>query len=64
MRAAIIVKGYPRLSETFVAQELLELQKHGLDFTIYSLRQPTSQEIHPIHGEITADIEYLPEYLY
>ena len=63
MRAAIIVKGYPRLSETFVAQELLELQKHGLEFTIYSLRQPTSQEIHPIHEEITADIPNVSENL-
>jgi hypothetical protein len=31
-RPAILVKGYPRLSETFIAQELLALQRLGLEF--------------------------------
>ena len=30
-RIAVVVKGYPRLSETFIAQELLALEAHGLD---------------------------------
>jgi hypothetical protein len=29
-RIAVVVKGYPRLSETFIAQELLALEQRGL----------------------------------
>ena len=64
MRVAIVMKGYPRLSETFIAQELLGLQQGGLDFEIYSLRRPYDPDIHPIHREITAPVHYLPEYLH
>ena len=61
---AIIVKGYPRLSETFIAQEILELEKSGLNIHIISLRKPTDHKIHPIHNEIKSLVKYLPEYLY
>jgi glycosyltransferase involved in cell wall biosynthesis len=61
---AIVLKGYPRLSETFIAQEILELERRGLDVIIISLRQPTDSQVHPIHEEIQAPIIYLPEYLH
>jgi glycosyltransferase involved in cell wall biosynthesis len=59
-----ILKGYPRLSETFIAQEIRALEARGLDIRIASLRQPTDRTVHPIHREIRAPIAYLPEYLY
>lgn len=61
---AVIVKGYPRLSETFIAQELLELERAGLKLHIVSLRHPTDKTRHPVHDEIKADVRYLPEYLH
>ncbi len=61
---AVVVKGYPRLAETFVAQELLGLERRGLDVRIYSLRRPYDPANHPIHGEIAAPVAYLPEYLH
>ena len=60
---AIVLKGYPRLSETFIAQEILTLQKAGIKTTIISLRHPTDTKRHPINKEITAYLLYLPEYL-
>jgi glycosyltransferase involved in cell wall biosynthesis len=60
----VVLKGYPRLSETFVAQELLGLERAGLALTIVSLRHPTDRLRHPIHDEIRAPVLYLPEYLY
>lgn len=63
-RIAVVVKGYPRLSETFIAQELRGLELAGLDLVIVSLRHPTDQKRHAVHGEITAPVLYLPEYLY
>lgn len=61
---AFVLKGYPRLSETFIAQEILGLEKRGLDIQIVSLRHPTDRHTHPIHREILAPVNYLPEYLY
>ena len=61
---AIAMKGYPRLSETFIAQELLGLQQRGLPFAIWSLRQPTDVDRHLMHRQITAPVSYLPEYLH
>ncbi len=62
-RIGIVVKGYPRLSETFIAQELLGLQERGIVFDIWSLRHPTDTAIHPVNEAITAPVRYLPEYI-
>ena len=61
---AVIVKGYPRLSETFIAQELAGLERRGLALHIVSLRRPTDPARHPVHREIAAPLHYLPEYLH
>ncbi|WP_201863343.1 glycosyltransferase family 4 protein [Microvirga soli] len=63
-RIAIVVNGYPRLSETFIAQEILALEQRGLDLQIWSLRHPTERAVHPMHKAIQAKVSYLPEYLY
>jgi glycosyltransferase involved in cell wall biosynthesis len=63
-RIAVAMKGYPRLSETFIAQELLGLQQRGLPFEIWSLRHPTDAAKHLMHQQITAPVRYLPEYLH
>ena len=62
-RIAVLVKGYPRLSETFIAQEILGLERRGIRQLIVSLRKPTDPDRHDIHDEIEADVLYLPEYL-
>ncbi len=59
---AFILKGYPRLSESFIAQEILALEKRGLDIRIVSLRRPTDAKCHPVHREIRAPVLYLPEF--
>jgi glycosyltransferase involved in cell wall biosynthesis len=61
---AVILKGYPRLSETFIAQEIRGLEQRGLALRLYSLRRPTDTARHPVHGEIVAPVTYLPEYLH
>lgn len=60
---AVILKGYPRLSETFIAQELRGLELSGYKLQLYSMRQPRDKKRHPIHDEIEAPVIYLPEYL-
>ncbi len=65
MRAtvAFVLKGYPRLSETFIAQEIAALEERGLDIAIVSLRRPTDPHVHPVHADVRAPVTYLPEYL-
>ncbi len=61
---AIVLKGYPRLSETFIAQEIAALEALGFDLRLISLRYPTERKRHPLHETIRAPVLYLPEYLY
>ncbi len=61
---AVVLKGYPRLSETFIAQEILGLEQRGLGLQLFSLRHPTDPAVHPVHREVAAPVTYLPEYLW
>ncbi len=63
-KLAVLVKGWPRLSETFIAQELVALQETGHQFDIWSLRHPTDTKRHPLHDRFKGQVHYLPEYLY
>ena len=60
---AVVLKGYPRLSETFIAQEIRALELRGFELCIISLRHPYDPSTHPIHAEIEAPVYYLPEYV-
>lgn len=61
---AFVLKGYPRLSETFIAEEILGLEQAGFDLRIVALRRPTDRSVHPVHRAIRASVGYLPEYLH
>jgi glycosyltransferase involved in cell wall biosynthesis len=62
-RVAVVLKGWPRLSETFIAQEIAGLEARGVTLEIWSLRRPTDTHRHPVHDRVAARIVYLPEYL-
>ena len=63
-KIVVVLKGYPRLSETFIAQELLGLERAGFELVLVALRRPTDAKRHPVHDEIKAPVHYLPEYLH
>lgn len=63
-RLAVVLKGWPRLSETFIAQELVALESRGLAFEVWSMRHPTDKKRHALHDVLQAKVRYLPEYLY
>lgn len=60
----VVLKGYPRLSETFIAQELRSLELAGARLALFAMRHPQDSKTHPIHAEIEAPVSYLPEYLH
>lgn len=61
---AVVVKGWPRLSETFIAREVRALEARGLDLALWSLRHPTDRKHHALIDAIGAPVAYLPEYLH
>ena len=63
-KLAVVVKGWPRLSETFIAQELVALEEAGYALDLWSLRFPTDKKRHPLHDRLRAEVRYLPEYLH
>lgn len=63
MTIAYILKMYPRFSETFILNEILELERQGVDVRIYSLRKPDDGRFHANLARVRASVTYLPEYL-
>src|SRR5207249_858586 len=60
-RIGYIVKMFPRLSETFIRNEILELERQGLALRIFSLKRPTEAEARLADGAVRAPITYLPD---
>lgn len=59
---AIVVLDYPRLSETFIAQEILALEQRGLDVLIVGLRRPPERIVPPLSRRIGAPVLHLPKF--
>jgi glycosyltransferase involved in cell wall biosynthesis len=55
----VVVHSWPRLSMTFVAQELLGLEREGLDLWIATYGHPDEIR-HPIHDQLKAHVHRLP----
>jgi glycosyltransferase involved in cell wall biosynthesis len=58
---AVLVNGFPRLSETFVLQELLELERRGVNLHLFALRRPEEIIQQDALSELRATVEYLPD---
>ncbi len=57
----MILKGYPRISETFIAHEIRLLEEAGLAIRILSMRPGREAIAHPVVRAIRARVDYLPE---
>lgn len=57
----LILKGYPRISETFISNEILLLEQMGFRFHIFSMRKPRESFSHRSVSRIQATVDYLPE---
>lgn len=60
-KIGFILKGYPRISETFIAQEIHLLEERGIPIEIYALRGARETLRHPVHQKIKAQVFYPPE---
>jgi len=62
-RVAYVLKMYPRFSETFVLNELLELERQGVALRVFSLKRPNDGIAHADVQRLRAAVTYLPESL-
>jgi glycosyltransferase involved in cell wall biosynthesis len=55
-----LLKCFPRLSETFILNEVLELERQGVDLRVYSLNEPQEPVTHRLAARVRSPIAYLP----
>jgi glycosyltransferase involved in cell wall biosynthesis len=54
-----LVKTYPKISETFVLQEILALQSESFGLNIFSMQRPTDDSFHQAFESVSAGVDYL-----
>lgn len=57
----LLVKIYPKLSETFILEEILGLERLGEQLHIFAMQQPTDAIAHDAVDRVRAPVTYLPE---
>jgi glycosyltransferase involved in cell wall biosynthesis len=57
----LLVKIYPKLSETFILEEILGLERLGLTLKLYSLAPATDDVTHPAVSRVRAALVTVPE---
>jgi hypothetical protein len=56
---AFLVKRFPRLSETFILNEVLELRRQGIPLKLFSLLDPSELKTQPEAEQMRAEVLYL-----
>ncbi len=60
VKVAYVMNGFPRLSETFIAHEIHQLERSGLSLRLFVVKQENEPRTHPVIGRIKAPLTYLP----
>lgn len=56
-----VMKGYPRLSETFILHEILGLEQQGFDLQLFPLLDPHDRLVHEAVSRVRAPVQYMHE---
>jgi glycosyltransferase involved in cell wall biosynthesis len=56
-----VLKSYPRMSETFIANEIYLLEQLGLKLRLFSILDRRDPQRHAVIDAIRAPVEYLPQ---
>jgi glycosyltransferase involved in cell wall biosynthesis len=56
-----VLKSYPRMSETFIANEIYLLEKLGLKLKLFSILERRDPQRHALVDAIRAPVDYLPQ---
>jgi len=61
-RVGYILKKFPVLSETFILNELLELESQGVGLHVFSLERPNDPRFHEDLPKLKARVSYVPDF--
>src|SRR5512138_1349385 len=61
IKIGYVVKMYPRLSETFIMNEILEMERRGAEVTIFSYKKPNEGQFHPQVSQVKARAYYMED---
>lgn len=59
-RLGYLLKCFPRISETFILNEVLELERQGFDLCVYSMITPQEGFTHRLFASMRSPVAYLP----
>lgn len=62
-KVGYILRKFPVLSETFILNEILELEAQGIDVHIFSVEKPNDPKFHKNLHRLKAHVTYLPDLL-
>jgi glycosyltransferase involved in cell wall biosynthesis len=57
---AYLLKRFPRLSETFVLHEILELERQGQELRLFSIMNPGEELVHADVSRVRTPVTYFP----
>ena len=63
-RLGYLVKAFPRVSETFIINEIIELERQELDLRVYSMIHSPDRVRHRLVDRVRSPITYLPNPLW
>jgi len=55
-----LVKAFPRISETFILNEILQIERQGVPLKVYSMITPKDSKRHSHADEVQSEIAYMP----
>jgi glycosyltransferase involved in cell wall biosynthesis len=58
----MLVKIWPKLSETFILEEVLGLERQGVTLRLYALAPPTDEITHPVVETVQAPLVCVPKW--
>lgn len=62
LEVAYILLRFPHLTETFVADEIWEIQQQGVRVRLFSLLRPRDDSVQPVSKRLAKDARYAPEF--
>ena len=63
VRVAYVVRSWPRLSQTFVLNEVLALERMGVAISIFAMARVDEQVVQPQVAEVGAPVRYLDDHV-
>jgi glycosyltransferase involved in cell wall biosynthesis len=58
---AYVMNAFPRLSETFIAHEIHQLERLGQPLRLFAVKREPEPHVHAVVGAIRAPLQHLPE---